>query len=147
MITFKIENDPIYLFKTQLLPMLVDHFQEVSHFKETVLDPKWDVYQVMHDNGGLLVITANYYDRIVGYTSNFLHSHIHYPVKIALNDIIYLLKDYRGHGQKLISFTEKELKKRKVEYFIINIKPEIDFSPVLKRKGYFLAEYSYMRRL
>ena len=146
MIEFRIESDPVHLFK-DLEYLLEMHKDELCLFPDAVLSPDWDVYTQLHHTGKLIVITLRRNDKIVGYTVNFISRHTHYDFIYGVNDILYILPEYRGYGIKLIKVTERALKDKGVEFFSLSIKPHVDFRRVIEKLGYSLLEFQYFRRI
>ena len=143
---FRIEMAPVPLFKT-LMALLNDHKDELCLFPGAVLQPDWRVYEQLSDMGKLVVITLRKDGEIIGYTINVLQRHMHYPFLYAVNDILYIKPGLRGHGIRLIKFTEKTLKEKGASFFTFSIKPHVDFRQVAEKLGYNLLEYQYFRRL
>lgn len=133
----------------EISTLLQAHKDELCTFGEDViLDPDWVNYKRLADAGILQVVFARNEDReLVGYTVNIMIRHLHYNFIIAVNDILYFKPEYRGHGIRLIKFTERCLKARGVNIYSLSIKPHLDFSPVVERFGYQLLESNYWRRL
>lgn len=148
MITFRVEPDPVPVFK-ELIGMLKEHKAESNQFGESIpLEPDWRMYQVLHDMKTLHVVTARKDDdEVVGYCIDILSRHLHYPVILASNDIIFMTHKYRGHALRLIKFVEEKLKEKKVGIWSVSVKPHVDFSPVLKKMGFDPLESLYFRRL
>ena len=131
----------------EIATLLDAHKEELCLFDNVKLNPKWEQYRRMADMGMLHVVFARDDGVLIGYVVNFIIDHMHYDFKMAANDILYMKPDYRGHGIRLIRFTEKCLKLRGVDIYTISIKPHVDFSPVLERFGYKHLESNYWRRL
>lgn len=144
---FVVEEKPVEVFQ-KLLAMMEDHYNEVSSFKNHKLNPNWEAYQKLEDEGNLCVITLRDEDNdIVGYSVNFIIRHLHYNIRVGLNDIIYIKPEYRKYAMQLIATTEETMRRFGVDYVIISIKPFKDFSKLLYRKGYSVLETSYRREL
>ena len=148
MIEFFVEADPTRVFK-QIERLLQRHMDEVCMFgDDCMLAPDWVKYRQLSDMGMLNIVSARNEDGdMVGYCSDFIIRHMHYAFVMASNDAIYLLPEHRGVGGKLIKFVEKCLTDKGVRFYSIAIKPQIDFSPIVKRMGYKLMESHYYRRL
>lgn len=143
-----LEKNPIPIIQKEF-KMLQAHMDEAGMFGDDIpLNPDWRRYANLHEAGAACLITAKDREGIIrGYTVNFLHRHIHYDFIIAVNDVIYLQKGYRGHAIQLLKRTERLMKNAGATVFSISVKPHIDFGPVLKKLGYNLLEYQYFRRL
>ena len=148
MITFHAEPDPTLVFK-ELAGLLQGHMDEVCMFgDDCMLAPDWDRYTKLSHMGMLQIVSARKSDgEMIGYSSDFIVRHMHYAFTMASNDAVYLKKGYRGKAIKLFKYVEECLILKGVRFYSIAIKPEIDFSPVVKRMGYKLMESHYYRRL
>ncbi len=143
-----LEKDPIPVMK-ELISVLQKHKEEACLFGEDVdLDPNWDKYENLWKSGkGFLATARKNNNEIIGYAVNLIDRHLHYNFKYAVNDIIYMHPKYRGHVMAFIKHMERHMKRIGIDFFIISIKPHIDFRPVMKKLNYNLLEYLYFRRL
>lgn len=133
---------------SEIATLLDAHKEELCLFDNVELAPKWDKYKMMADMNMLHAVFARTETgELVGYTVEFVIEHMHYDFKMATNDILYLKPKYRGHGIRLIKFTENSLKKIGVDIYVMSIKPHVDFSQVIERFGYQHLESNYWRRL
>ena len=84
------------------------HYEEIAVNKDVIpLDPDWDRYKYLDDNGLIMIITARDESKLVGYSIFFITSHLHYKSTVyANNDLLYLHPEYRkgSLGIKLISY-------------------------------------------
>lgn len=131
--------------------LLWAHWREVALNKDIIpLDPDWDAYERLEDDGKLRIFTARDGIKLVGYFVVIVSSHLHYKSTLfAENDLIYLDPDYRkGHvAARLIRFAEKCLREDGVTVLMINTKDHRPFDPLLVRSGYGLVERVYGKRL
>ena len=69
--------------------------------------------------------------------------------KVSENNLIFLREDKRQSrlGSRLIDLSEAALKAAGVNKITFHIKPEHDFGPMLKRKGYTLEEHIWGKLL
>jgi len=134
----------------ELLPLFFKHNEEVVQnlqIKEPDID--WDTYQKMTDSGSCITVVARD-DGIAGYIVNFLYYHPHYKtVKSAINDMIYVLPEYRNQGvaSRLLEKTEEELKKRDVKIYNLNSINKHDFSHLMEERGFESTETTWEKIL
>ena len=135
----QVEND--------ILVLIDLHYKEIALNKNKVkLNPDWDVYRDLEDQGKLKIFTARDDTTLVGYFVVVVGTNMHYKDHtFACNDIIYLHKDYRKGfaGIKLIKFAKKCLTDDGVSILTINTKVHQPFDKVLDRLGFNLIERVY----
>lgn len=148
------------------------HYAELTHDKDQIdLAPDFDRYQALEDAGKLAIFTVRKEDTdddlLIGYAIFFIDQHIHYKHQsFANNDIIFLHQDYRTKhtpwtilrsrvrsmlgikkasssiGSNLIDFSEQQLKLMGVTKAIWHIKFSLDWSAILKRRGYHREDFT-----
>ena len=135
----QVEND--------ILVLIDLHYKEIALNQSKVkLNPDWDVYRALENEGKLRIFTARDNDTLVGYFVVVVGVNLHYKDHtFACNDIIYLHKDYRKGfaGIKLIKFAKKCLTEDGVSVLTINTKVHQPFDRVLERLGFNLIERVY----
>jgi len=135
----QVEND--------ILVLIDLHYKEIALNKNKVkLNPDWDVYRDLEDQGKLKIFTARDDTTLVGYFVVVVGTNMHYKDHtFACNDIIYLHKDYRKGfaGIKLIKFAKKCLTDDGVSILTINTKVHQPFDRLLERLGFNLIERVY----
>jgi hypothetical protein len=139
-----ISRENLATFQTEAQVLLEQHYQELTLHKEYIkLSVDWDKYYKLESAGGFVLITARDKGKLIGYSAFFISNHIHYKnTKIAMNDVLFLHKDYRkgSAGIKLIKESEKIMKELNVSKIIWHVKLSNDFTPILKRMGYVVEE-------
>jgi hypothetical protein len=145
-----IQVESFLAISEELLPLIRNHWLEVAHHTDKIpLDPQWKMYFDAERDGRLVTITARNNGKLVGYSIFFLRAHIHYAgCLIASNDVIYLTPELRKGtrlGTQLIDESEKLIAAiatlRGMTCRITwHIKPDHDWSAILKRKGYIVEE-------
>lgn len=139
-----ISREYLATFQTEAQTLLEQHYQELTLHKEHIrLSVDWDKYYKLESIGGFVLITARDEGKLVGYSAFFVSSHIHYKeTKVAMNDVLFLHKDYRkgSTGIKLIKESEKIMKDLDVSKIVWHVKLSNDFTPILKRMGYISEE-------
>lgn len=139
MIKFSIE--PVLDCKDEMIALLDDHYNELTLNKDKVkLNPNWPEYDRREKANKFTLLTARDESGIlIGYSAWFIDYHIHYAdLKVAMNDVIYLKKEYRVGmtGIKLIKYSEERMKELGVHKIAWHIKHSNDFRPILHRMGY-----------
>jgi GNAT superfamily N-acetyltransferase len=133
--------------KDDILSLLDLHYKEIALNQDKIkLNPDWDVYSELEQQGKLKIFTARDNDTLVGYFVVVVGVNMHYKDHtFACNDIIYLHKDYRKGfaGIKLIKFAKKCLTEDGVSVLAINTKVHQPFDRVLERLGFNLIERVY----
>lgn len=130
-------------------PLLEEHWQEIALNKEKIrLNPDWERYHCLEDEGLLKIFTAREEGKLVGYFVVVASKGLHYKDHVfAVNDIIYLHPDYRKGrtGIKLIQFAEKCLQQDGVSVLTINTKVHRPFDKLMEFLGFGLIERVYSK--
>lgn len=132
-------------------PLIEDHWEEIALNKSTIkLNPDWEAYHNLEDNGVLKIFTARSEGTLIGYFVVLLRNHIHYKDHIfAANDVLFLKQEYRKGltGAKLMKFAEKCLKEDGVSVLVVNTKRHKPFDGLLEWLGYSHVENVYSKYL
>jgi GNAT superfamily N-acetyltransferase len=125
----------------EIKPLIQLHYDEIALNKEFIpLDPDWDTYAAIAAQGRLLIVTArNEQHELIGYAVFFINQHVHYKsTRMASNDILYLLPEYRrgSTGIRLLKDSETACRARGVDKMLWHIKFAKDFRNILYRMGY-----------
>jgi len=116
-------------------PLIEQHWEEIALNKDKIkLNPDWEAYQSLEDQGKLKIFTVREDSELVGYFIVVVGTHIHYKDHLfASNDIIYLSPKHRktGTGIKLIEFAEKCLAEDGVSVLTINTKVHRPFDKLM----------------
>jgi GNAT superfamily N-acetyltransferase len=125
------------------------HWEQIALNKDKIkLNPDWETYQSLEDQGKVKIFTAREGSTLVGYFVVFLQRNLHYKDHVfAVNDIIFLHPDYRKGlaGMKIIKFAEKHLKDWGVSVLVMNTKTHAPFGPLLSRVGFNHSEELYTK--
>lgn len=147
----KYQQEFLATVKTECQYLIKLHWSEVALNQDKIkLNPDWDAYHSLEEQGKLKIFTARDSGRLVGYFVVILGNNIHYMDHLfASNDIIYLHKDYRKGfaGIHLIKFAENYLQDDGVSVLTINTKVHQPFDKVLDRIGFNLIERVYSKYL
>lgn len=145
--TFQCES--IRTVLPEMEPLLKRHWKEIAHYKDIPLEPDYDLYFKMEDQGFIKIFTVrNDANTLVGYAAYFIKANIHYKSsKQAVEDVIFIDKEARGEGHKFIDWCDQELKEIGVQLVHHHVKVAHNFGPTLERLGYEHVEHIYSRRL
>lgn len=144
-VTFQIEN--FYTLKEQVNELFVKHWEEVALFKDKMkLNPDWDFYTALYEQGNLGLFTARKGDKLIGYFVVVARPHPHYKDHlVAANDIIFIDPEHRKGlvGYRLIKFAKDNLRELGVSVLSINVKVHRPFDKLLERLGFENTERLY----
>lgn len=133
----------------EIKPLLEHHYEEVAMYKDKIkLEPDYDKYLSMADDGLLHVVTARDEGKLIGYFVSFLLPHIHYSSTVyAVNDILFIDKEYRNAkvGLGLFSYAEEQLKAEGASVIVIHMKTSVPFDSLCEGLGYDYAERNYSK--
>ena len=130
-------------------PLLQEHWDEVALNKDKIkINPDWDAYYALEEQGKLKVFTARDGEKLVGYFVVFVSPHIHYKDHLfAKNDLIYLAPSHRKGftGIKLLKFAEGCLKADGVSVLVVNTKNHRPFHKIMQFLGFSPSETLYSK--
>lgn len=116
-------------------PLLEDHWEEIALNKDKIkLNPDWDCYAFLEQQGKLKIFTARDDGELLGYFVVIVGQNPHYKDHLfASNDVIYISPQHRKGftGIKLIKFAEKCLKEDGVSVLAINTKVHQPFDKLM----------------
>jgi GNAT superfamily N-acetyltransferase len=149
MITYQVEHfTNIY---EEMKPLNAAHFEEIASFKDQFpLNPNYDQYLALDKAGVCHTVTCRNAGELIGYYISFVMPHMHYRDCIfAINDIVFIAKEYRGGsvGKRLIQFALNELTKMGVHRVCLHVKTSNDFGVLLERMGFSCTEKNYEKLL
>ena len=129
--------------------LLESHWEEIALNKDKIkINPDWDTYYALQDQGKLHIFTARDEGALVGYFVVFVSQHIHYKDHLfANNDLIYLSPSYRKGftGIKLIKFAESCLKADGLSILTVNTKTHKPFHNIMRYLGFSSSETLYSK--
>jgi GNAT superfamily N-acetyltransferase len=130
-------------------PLLERHWNDIAVNKDKIkLNPDWDAYHSLEQDGKLKIFTAREQGELVGYFVVIVHRNLHYKDHLfASNDVIFLHPDHRKGrtGIKLVQFSEKCLKEDGVSVLAINTKVHKPFDKLMQFLGFSLVERIYSK--
>ena len=149
MITFKVEN--ILHIIEEVQDLINSHWEEIARNKELIkLNPDWDKYGRLQEQGNFLCFTARDDNKLIGYAWFFVDNHLHYKDNLfAQNDIFFISKDHRGKmtGIRLLKYCEDFLRDIGVDILHMRVKLINNFGEILERIDYTKVENVYERVL
>ena len=145
------QQEPLCKVVSEINELLSLDWEEVGRFGDLYpLEPDWELYQVIEDNGSLRVFTARDDKILVGYFTVVSSPSLHSKGKlIASNDVIFLHPNYRKGfvGVKLFKFAEKCIKEDGFQQLQVSYTERFDISPILSMLGYTKVETKFEKRL
>lgn len=134
---------------SEMVPLIVRHFREVSHFRDVSIEPDFDHYVAAEAAGILRIYTARTEGKLVGYSVFVVTQHPHFKGLTQANEeLLFLDPEHRkgSLGLDLIDYCDNALKHEGVNIVFHTVSQERDFSPLLVRRGYELCDQVYARR-
>lgn len=109
-----------------------------------------DQYARIQNQGRLVWITARDVDRLlVGYSMHFWHRHLHFNIRVAQDDAIYVVPELRklGIGRKLRELAIEELKNAGVKIVYGRLKVAHPHDDSMESLGFVPWETVYLKEL
>ncbi len=134
----------------ELIPLVEQHWGEVSHYRDIAFDPDFNFYLKADEAGMLRVYAAREDGVLIGYNVFFVRPNPHVRTRIyAAQDAVFIRKDRRGRfGIRFIDWCDQELKREGVTVIMGHVSAAHDFGPALERHlGYELVDHIYCRRM
>jgi len=148
-ITFQKEDFNKVIDEVQ--PLWKKHYEEIALDKESIeLNPHIQGYEELNKYGGLVIFTVREENKLIGYSFFVLQYSFHYKQLIcAINDLFYILPEYRGKflGSKLLKESEEILNKMGVHQVQMRTKVYANFGKILERAGYKDTEVVYRKNI
>lgn len=144
------QNETVKEVWDEILPLLQNHHNEVSEYADIPVVPNEEFYLQMCATGKFIVFTVRLEtSQLVGYAAFFVNHNSHHrdsPLQ-ALQDLIYIMPEHRGHGVQFIKWCDEKLKDIGVEVVSHHVKTMHDWSKVLIAQGYAHTENVFSKRL
>ena len=135
----------------EIQPLLEAHWKEIACNKDKIkMNPDWDQYALVEEQGHLGIYTARLEGALVGYFVVIATTHMHYKDHIfAVNDVIFLAKEHRkgSLGKRLIEYAQEDLRDKGVSVLAINTKVHQPFDGLMEHMGFSLQERLYSKCL
>lgn len=128
------------------------HWNEMYANKPLMhLNPNYEMYQAIEDRGFSFTLGAYAGDKLVGYSTSFIHTHLHdMSFLFCQNDMIFVEKEYRNTstaGLQLVRATEKEASTRGARMMLWHARSDTPFTALLSRLRYSTEEVVYSKDL
>jgi len=96
-ITIRQENLPS---EEESMVVAMEHYDEIAEDKSLLpFNPDYSHYQRLQDSGKLRCVIVRDDGKLVGYWAFLIQEHPHsQATKVAIGDLYFLAKDYRGQG-------------------------------------------------
>jgi hypothetical protein len=150
-VAVKYQQEFLSSVRGEIEPLLNSHWEEVESNKDIIkLNPDWEVYTLLENEGKLKIFTARDVGELIGYFVVVVGINPHHKDHLfAANDIIYLSPEHRKGftGVKLISFSEKCLKADGVSVLTINTKIHKPFDKLMDFLKFRKIERVYSKYL
>lgn len=149
-ITMAMQREPLGDCQEALVPLLHEHYKEISHYPDIPLDPDWEAYARAERADALRVYTLRDFGALRGYASFFVNHSMHYRgSRQAVQDVIYLVPELRHLriGWEFINWIDGQLRDEGVQVCYHHVKLAHNYGPTLKALGYEAIESVWGRRL
>ncbi len=134
----------------EVAPLLERHWREIAHYQTAVpLAVDFGVYERASMQKRLLILTARDEGKLIAYCVFFITRSPHYTSTLyALNDVLYVVPEYRNTrtGLALIRESEKRLRERgcqRISWHVKEKNADGSLNPlgtILSRLGYAVEE-------
>ena len=135
---------------SSILPLLNQHWAEVSPYPDRDLEPNYAWYLENSENGSYCLVLARADEDIAGYMGYLVGEHAHHTgLIVATQDLFYVnpLRRKGRLGMQLIQASERYLKARGVNIILQSVTPQCDFSALLQRSGYADMSKTMQKRI
>ena len=137
--------------KDEVWPLLQQDWQEIEHNKDMLpLDPNWELYETLEEQGLLYIFTARKDGQVIGYFTVIVFPSMHSrTAMLAASDVIYLSQEYRKGmvGVRLFKFAEDCLRQDGHKTLYITTTERHPIDPLLARLGYHKIETRFEKVL
>jgi GNAT superfamily N-acetyltransferase len=131
-----------------MVPLISKHYKEIARFKDFRVEPDFSSYKAAEAAGNLRIYTARFDKQIVGFSVFQIYNHPHFKsAKQAYEELFYLdpIRRKGDLGDKLISYCDEQLSGDGLSVIYHAVAVERDFSLLLLRNGYELADRIYAK--
>lgn len=149
----KFLREPVTLeLLEELLPLFVEHDRAVAQFQDIRLNPNYEFYLSLEAAGRLRAFVARDAETnaALGYSAFIVMENPQRKESlIAQENVLFIHPEARGFGGAFVDWCDFQLQSEGVQvvYRHVKPKPDLNFSPLLERKGYELAELVWAKRL
>ena len=125
------------------------HWKQVAMNQDKVpLDPDYEQYQKLQNDGALHVVTCRHDGKLVGYHITIVRTHLHYKGTLfGMTDVYFIDNEYRNGwtGIRLFREVERSLKKRGVKVLTTGTKLSIDMSSIFRYLRWVNSENLFIK--
>lgn len=144
----KFQQEKIADIYLEALPLLEEHWHEIAHYQDIVLDPDWKSYFSLEEAGAIKCYTVRDKDHLIGYACYFVRTNMHYRNSLqAVQDVLFIKKEKRGQGREFIAWCDEQLKSEGIEVVYQHVKAAHNWGAMLEKMDYELVDLIYAKRL
>lgn len=148
-VTYTVEK--LRIVKPEMEVLLPLHWQEIAGDKDLIkLDPDWNTYFSLEDQGIVHAVIARQAGRMIGYHISFIKPHLHYASSLqAITDLYFIHPDFRKGrvGIELFKEVEKTWRARGVQKAFTGCKTYKDMTTLFERLGWTFREKIFVKVL
>lgn len=145
----QIQTLPVSYFEENCNDLFKEHYDEIALNKSVMkLSPDWTKYYALEQSNMLLCLGAFMGDECVGYSINFLMSHLHYKDLLYMqNDLLFVAEEHRKSrvGLLLIQETEVQAKEYGAKMMLWHAKENTSLSVIMQRMGYRVQDIIFSK--
>lgn len=142
-----IQRERVIDVMEEAIPILIPHWKEAEqHIKGPKLNPDFNAYLDMENEGLLILVTARDDKRLIGYTLDVCSNDFHYKTIVCKADLVYVHPDYRNQDvfKKMIDKIEEEEVRMGATIRVMSLKTQ-NTKP--NKLGYIHNENSFIKIL
>lgn len=131
--------------------MVFVHAEETDLYQDKFsLNPDFDLYLSLEEQGILRMYTARDEEGLAGYLIFLVTNHPHYKDQMyANNDLVYVKPEHRGGKAEVVrgmfSLAEENLKEEGISVICVSMKAHMPFDKTAEYMGYDKAEIVYSK--
>ncbi len=133
------------------LPMLEQHYEELTFYKSLKLNPDRERYEMVDAGGLLRIYTARDCGSLIGYGAFIVSRSVHYRDSIHANeDAFYLSPSHRGRtvGMRFLKWCDEQLIAEGVQIITHHVKlAHPTLGMLLEKIGYDKQEWIYSKKV
>jgi len=112
-------------------------------------NPQWDCYRQMEAQDAICSVGAYESGKLIGFIVMLVHVSLHYGVKIAMAESIFVAHEYRktGAGIKLIRSFDQFANMSQAKASIVTAPTGGELDKVLSKAGYINTHTTYVKAI
>lgn len=134
--------------KEELENLVDDFWEETTVYEQKYAKINWDLYEKLEDSGNFVLYIAEEGSRLCGYNCYIVSECINNTDILQADTAgIFLVNDRRGGRNALnfLAFSEEQLRLLGVKSITAGVLPKRDYSSLLLRTGYAVAETIFIK--